>query len=188
MTKSTRQLMAGLVMTGLVGAGRSVAAAGEELPAMSRVRSSNPSIVALINDATEHSKTFRALIATINASDGIVYVEEGKCGHGVRACFVAVKKAGANRVLRVQVDMRKADWELMGSIGHELRHTIEVLGERTVVSSPTMYLFYKRIGLIGTERTFETKEAVDAGDAVRNEVRKSRAVAQGSGAARRTSH
>jgi hypothetical protein len=51
-----------------------------------------------------------------------------------------------------------------------------------------MYLFYKRIGLIGTERTFETKEAVDAGDAVRNEVRKSRAVAQGSGAARRTSH
>jgi hypothetical protein len=40
---------------------------------------------------------------------------------------VAVTKAGANRMLRVKVDTRKADWDLMGSIGHELRHTIEVL-------------------------------------------------------------
>jgi hypothetical protein len=174
MTKTTRQLVAGLAMTALLGAGRSVAAAGNDFPALSRVRSSNPSIVTLINNATGQSATFRALIDTINASDGIVYVEEGKCGHGVRACFVTVMMAGANRLLWIKVDTRKADWDLMGSIGHELRHTIEVLGEKTVVSNASMYMFYSRLGSTGTESTFETKAAVDAGDAVRNEVRKSR--------------
>jgi hypothetical protein len=29
----------------------------------------------------------------------------------------------------VLVDTRKADWDLMGSVGHELRHTIEVIAE-----------------------------------------------------------
>jgi hypothetical protein len=187
MTKTTRQLVTAMVMTGLVCVGRPVAAA-DDAPALARVRSTNPSIVALIHDASEHSKTFRALIETVNASDGIVYVEEGKCGHGVRACFVSVTKAGPNRVLQVRVDTRKADWDLMGSIGHELRHTIEVLGDRTVVSNASMYMFYKRVGSTGTESTFETKEAVEAGDAVRNEVRKSPAFAKGSGAAGLTSH
>lgn len=127
MTKTTRQVMVGLMMTGLVGAGRPVFAAGVDAPATGRVRSSSPALVALMEQASERSETFRSLVDQINASDGIVYVEEGQCGHGVRACFVAVTKAGANRMLRVKVDTRKADWDLMGSIGHELRHTIEVL-------------------------------------------------------------
>ena len=174
MTKTTRRWVAGLAVAGAVVAGRSVSAAGGDAPAMLRVRSSNPSIVVLINDASEQSKTFRALVDTINASDGIVYVEEGKCGHGVRACFVTVTRAGANRMLWVKVDTRKADWDLMGSIGHELRHTIEVLGDSTVVSNASMYLFYSRVGSTGTQSTFETKAAVEAGDAVRAEVQKSR--------------
>ena len=146
MTKTTRQLVAGLVMTGLVAAGRSAAAA-DDAPALSRVRSTNASITALITEASVHSKTFRALVDTVNASDGIVYVEEGRCGHGVRACFVTVTKAGANRVLWIKVDTRKAGWDLMGSIGHELRHTIEVFGDTSVASGAAMYLFYLRAGM-----------------------------------------
>ena len=78
-------------------------------------------------------------------------------------------------MLWVKVDTRKADLDLMASIGHELRHTIEVLGERTVTSGATMYMFYSRVGLRGTGTAYETTAAVDAGDTVRSEVRKYRA-------------
>jgi hypothetical protein len=145
-----------------------------ESPAMPRVRSSSPAIAGLIRKAVERSATFRALVDRINASDGIVYVEEGRCGHGVRACLVTVVTAGANRMLWVKVDTRKADWDLMGSIGHELRHTLEVLDEASVRSNVDMYFFDSRVGLRGTAGSaFETMAAVDAGDAVRAEIRKS---------------
>ena len=101
-----------------------------------------------------------------------MYVEEGQCGHGVRACFANVTKAGSS-LMWVKVNTRKADWDLMGSIGHELRHTIEVLGEPSVTSGSAMYFFYSRIGTHGTKDAFETTAAVEAGMAVRQEVRNS---------------
>ena len=88
MTSTTRHLMVGLMMTGLVGAGRPAIAAGAGHAASGRVRSSSAAIAALVQQASERSKTFRGLVETINASDGIVYVEDGTCGHGVLACFV----------------------------------------------------------------------------------------------------
>jgi hypothetical protein len=44
-------------------------------------------------------------------------------------CPADVTAAGPNRILRIQVDTRKAGWDLMGSIGHGLRHAVEVLGD-----------------------------------------------------------
>jgi hypothetical protein len=137
-----------------------------------RVRGTTAMLATLIQEATGRSTTFRGLIETINASDGIVYVHEGDCGHGVRACLAAVNAAGPNRILQVKVDTRKADWDLMGSIGHELRHAVEVLGDRTVTSSAAMHLFYLRTGRRGTRSSFETEAAVEAGHAVRSEVRR----------------
>jgi hypothetical protein len=125
MTKTTRHLMTvGLMMTGLAGAERPAAAADAGTPAVSRVRTGSATIAARIQQASERSKTFRGIVDTINASDGIVYVEEGYCEKAVRACFVSVTASGPNRILLVKVDSRKEDWDLMGSIGHELRHTI----------------------------------------------------------------
>jgi len=162
-----------------LGAGQPVGAAGADAPVMPRVRSSNISIAALISQASEQSKTFRSVVDTINDSDGIVYVEEGECGHGVPACLVTVLQAGANRILRVNVDTRKADCELMGLIGHELQHTIEVLSERNVNSGVAMSMFFSRVGRRGTMDTFETSAAVRAGTAVSDEVRRYRARAKG---------
>jgi hypothetical protein len=172
MTSITWHLMVGLMMSGLVGAGRPAIAAGAETPAVSRVRASTAAIARLIHQASERSKTFRGLVETIDASDGIVYVEEGTCGHGVRACFVTVTMAGPTRMLWVKVDTRKVDSDLMSSIGHELRHTIEVLGTRTVTSQIAMYFFYSQmVQAQAGGRAFETAAAVEAGEAVRAEVR-----------------
>jgi hypothetical protein len=163
--------MVGVMMAGLAGAGRTVVAQSVDAPSFPHLRTGNASIAALIGRATEQSKTFRGLMETINASDGIVYVIEGKCGHGVRACLVTVSK-GPTRFLWVRVDTNKADLDLMASIGHELRHTIEVLSEPKVTSGAAMYLFYSPVGSQDADRAFETTAAVDAGNLVRSEVRK----------------
>ncbi len=172
MTRTTRHLMVGMMMTGLLGAGRPATATGvDDAPAVPRVRSSHASIVRAIKQASERSKTFRGLVESINASDGTVYVQEGQCGHGVRTCLVTVTMAGANRNLWVKVDTRLRDWDLMGFIGHELQHVIEVLSDRTVTSGPAMYFFYQRKGSF-KGATFETDAAIEAGEAVRTEARK----------------
>jgi hypothetical protein len=99
-------------------------------------------------------------------------VEEGTCGHGVRACFMTVTLARPNRILRVNVDPRKAGSDLVWLIGHELRHIVEVLSDRTVTSQVDLYFFY---GHMGQEqnggRAFETVAAIEAGEAIRVEVR-----------------
>ena len=171
MTRTTRHLMVGALMTTLAGGGRAAVAAGVDTPAMPRVRSHHPRIASLIERAAERSKTFRGLVDAINTSDGIVYVEEGQCGrHGVKSCIATITQAAANRVLVVKVDIRKADGELIGLIGHELRHAIEILGDPSVVDATSMYFWYQRIGRLGTYTAFETQAAVQAGHAVRAEV------------------
>jgi hypothetical protein len=135
-----------------------------------QVRSTDAVIRALIAEATSLSRTFRRLIETIQATDGIVYVESGTCGHGVRACLMlTVTPAGDYRILRILLDMRQKPRDLMGSIGHELRHAIEILENRTLVDTATVYLFYAS-GTRSDGRPFETRAAIEAGYAVRNEI------------------
>jgi hypothetical protein len=151
-----------------------LSAAADAVPGnqpMAHVRSSSSDLIALIEQAGERSATFRGLVETINGSDSIVFVEAGECGHGVRACFVSVAASGAFRYMRVVVDTRKADWDLMGSIGHELRHTIEVIGAPRVRDNASKHFFYEQIGTRGTATARETQAAVDAGNTVRAEVR-----------------
>jgi hypothetical protein len=59
----------------------------------------------------------------------------------------------------------------MGSIGHELRHAIEVVGDPTVTSNSAMYFFYLAHGTRDGSKAFETRAATDTGNAVRAEVR-----------------
>ena len=179
MAKTGRKVAMAMVAAAAILAAPHVSAAADETVAshanpsgFAHVRSSSPAIAALIQQATERSATFRHLVETIQESDSYVYVNEGECGHGVRACFVTVSKAGSNRFMFVKVDTRKADWDLMGSIGHELRHTIEVIGNASVTSSTAMYFFYEQIGTHGTTGAHETQAATDAGNTVRSEVRK----------------
>jgi len=52
-----------------------------------RVRSTSARLHALIRKGSELSPTFEGLLASIEATDGIVYVDEGKCPHSVSACL-----------------------------------------------------------------------------------------------------
>jgi hypothetical protein len=90
-------------------------------------------------------------------------VHYGECGRNALACLVlAVTQTGPNRILQIRVDPRRKGHELMVSIGHELKHALELLNEPTVVNYSTAYNFYQRIapkrGL-----SFETQAAVRVG-------------------------
>src|SRR5687767_2441818 len=91
------------------------------VPTFPRVRAISSAMAEAIAHASERSATFKHLVATINGTDGIVYVHEGVCGHQVRACLLMmVTAAGNNRILHIKVDTRKKGTELLASIGHEL--------------------------------------------------------------------
>jgi hypothetical protein len=106
-------VFAAMVCSAATAAGGTARTGG---PPLARVRSNTPSIAAIIQDAAERSPLFRRLIETIDATDGLVYVDEGKCGHGVSACLVlSVQVAGPHRLLRILVDphKHKRDCDLM---------------------------------------------------------------------------
>ena len=146
--------------------------AAPQVPAITRVRSENPLLSATLVQGAERSTTFRRLIEAINATDGLVYVMEGKCGQGVRACLhMSLELSGKNRLLRILVTPRRAPGcELMGSIGHELQHALEALGNPNVRTSFGLSSFFHQIGPEGSPRMFETPEAIEVGLAVAKEA------------------
>lgn len=175
MTKTTRNLVISMALSvapvGIPATEANASTAAPVAVAPTHVRTHSPELASVIRQAAERSTTFRSLVDAIDASDGIVYVEPGDCGRGVRACLVTVTAAGPARILQVRVDPRKADWDLMGSIGHELRHVVEVLGSPAVTSTAAMFFFYEREGR-RVSHGFETDGAVRAGNRVRAEVRR----------------
>ena len=181
-TTTRRATVAAMLMTCLgyappTFATQATAAVDDQAAVMApdaRVRGVSSRVVAIINTATAQSETFRGLVDQIGHTDGIVYVAEGDCGSGVRACLLLTMTVmGPHRVLRILVDGRAVDCDLMASIGHELQHAVEVLSYRSVTSGSEMKLLYNRIcDLCG--RSFETNAAVRAGNTVRGELRKNR--------------
>jgi hypothetical protein len=183
MTKTARRAAGVAVVVAVLGwthsaaATESNAASSQDSIAAThaRVRSASPRIAAVIIEAAAQSKTFRGLVDQIGTTDGIVYVAEGECGHGVGACLLLrMTIAGSNRMLRILVDPRMSDDDLRGFVGHELQHALEVLSNRGVRSSDAMYLFYKTTCYECGSR-FETDAAIRAGNAVRDELRESAA-------------
>ena len=176
MAKTARTAAAAMALTvAVLATPRASAAAdtlGTEPNAKSHVRSTSPAIVALIRQAAQRSVTFDRMVTAIDASDAIVFVEQGSCGHGVRACFVSVSATTANRYMRVIVDTHKTDLDLMGSIGHELRHTLEVIATPGVRDDATKFFFYERTAMHLGSGAHETLAAQAAGNAVRDEIKR----------------
>lgn len=140
-----------------------------------RVRSASARLSALIDDGAARSKTFANLITEIEATDGIVYIEEGDCRHGVAACLEwRVTLAGAYRMLFVRIASDRAADKVIASIGHELQHALEVLQNRSLRRNSDIVLFYHTPGTIGwVPRAAETPAATTAGHTVSRELRRS---------------
>ena len=148
-------------------------------PGVPRVRDTgDPQIAALIAEATARSATFRRLVAIIDDSDGIVYVEQGTCGHGVRACLShSVVVAGPHRIIRIIMSVRRDRDDLIAALGHELQHAAEVLGQPRVRSTSAVLFFYQHEGF-PIDGRFETVAALETEMAVMQEIRSGNRVAR----------
>jgi len=145
-------------------------AAGETALAP-RVRSSHPYIRAMIAEAQVRSPTFRALVGAIEATNGIVYVEEGDCHHQVRACLPPIVTSTRDfRFLRVIVDARQEDWQVMSDIGHELQHALDVLSDPLARTDSSLF-FLALQGTFSVGDIHETRTAVKSGESVKEEVK-----------------
>jgi hypothetical protein len=146
-------------------------AGAQQAPRIPRVRSENPLLSATIARGAEQSTTFRRLMEAIDATDGLVYVLEGKCGQGVRACLhMSLELSGPNRLLRILVSPSRAPGcELIASIGHELQHALEALSNPRIRTSFGLSSFFHQIGPEGPRR-FETRKAIETGVAVEKEA------------------
>jgi hypothetical protein len=142
-----------------------------QTPEISRVRSTDIKITTLIARAVEQSATFRSLLEEIAATDGIVYVEPGRCG-AVRACLtLKVTVAEPHRILWIRVDPRRNACDVMASIGHELWHAVEVLREPSIRSDGELYFFLARGREQNPTAWMETEAAIKVGQEVRSELR-----------------
>ena len=176
-TTSRHAIIGALATLGLT-VGSTLPAQSSPAPAFSLpgsgIRTGSPVLKTLIRDASERSQTFRGLVAAIEATDGLVYLRVGKCGR-LRACFLhQITVAGPYRVLNIIVDAQHHDLSLMGAIGHELQHALEVLGDAQIRTDVALFAFYRLHGL-KMKGVIETRAAIAAGDAVRDEIRRSMA-------------
>jgi hypothetical protein len=177
---ATTRAVAAVLLVGILGTARLDATQAGPVdgdtplvPAIPRVRTDDAVLSGLIQQATDRSPTFQRLLAAIQTTDGVVYVERGRCGHSVRACLMlAITVSGANRILRVLVDGRRTDEQAMAAIAHELRHAMEILGDPSVRTGFGMYQWYSRNGSKQGE-TFETQAAIDTDHAVYRELKRS---------------
>jgi len=139
------------------------------------VRSTDAAIREMLDDGAWESPTFRGLIGAVIAHDGIVYVEDGVCLHSVHACLLMnVTAAGGYRILQIVIDRQgvmahRRRLDVIATIGHELRHAVEVLSEPAITTGAALFHFYSRKA--GTSNpTFETPAAIDAGLRIRREL------------------
>ena len=107
---------------------------------MPRVRTESQPVRDAVAWGLGESATFRALHEALDATDGLLYIDEGTCRQvGMRAClYLSVQVSGAFRLLRMKVSPRRAPGcALTESIGHELKHVLEVLALPTCAAVPT---------------------------------------------------
>lgn len=149
----------GMVGAALVGAllATAVAAAGPQAltPAATpadgsevvpHLRHADSIAAGLLAEGRRRSATFRALADAVQAADVLVFVETSPRLRGAGST-VFVGHAGATRILRVRVATPGCLNALVATLGHELRHVVEIAEAGDVQGEESMAAHYERTGL-----------------------------------------
>jgi hypothetical protein len=142
------------------------------------VRSSEPRILALIDAGLSGSPTFRSLVAALDASDVIVYID-AKVTRPNQGGYLAhqIVARGGYRYLRVAVETRGSDTRLIPLLAHELQHAIEVAQTPEAVDAESLRQLFDRLSVrFGCDGTTcsETQAARDIEYVVGKELRAAR--------------
>ena len=140
--------------------------------AFRRVRAADTHIKRLLEEGLKRSVTFGDLVAAVNASDVIVYIQRvDRLGPTVAGQLMIVPVPHAQRYLRIQVLDHLSPEETIALIGHELRHALEVAAAPDVRDQQGLINLYERIGERGgMVHSFDTRAAQNTGRRVRREL------------------
>ncbi len=140
-------------------------------PISPRVRGATPRMSQLIERGTRRSSTFAALVAALNRTNVIVYVQETRELPGSVDGHLAVSAvSGGYRYLRAQVLAGLDETDTISIVGHELQHALEVSARAEVTDARSLKRLYARIGIAERAGRFETAAAKEIGRRVRAEL------------------
>jgi hypothetical protein len=135
------------------------------------VRSQDRAVRQLLKHGFTHSLTFRNLMARLERSDVIVYIQEvGWLPGAIDGRMMMLPNAHGQRYVRIQIKMHGAPDDDVALIGHELQHAIEVAEATGVNDEATLTALYERIGTHGGLHVYDTLAAREIGRIVKREL------------------
>ena len=135
------------------------------------VRSQDRAVRHLLKRGFKYSYTFRDLMARLERSDVIVYIEYvPDLPASLDGRMMMLPTAHGQRYVRIQIALRGTPDEAVGTLGHELQHAIEVAEATGVRDQTAMTALYERIGLRGGVHVYDTLAAQEVGRTVRREL------------------
>ena len=149
--------------------------------AVTHLRLQDSRSIAALKEGLLKSATLRKLADQIESSNMFVYVVlDPFMNKRLSGQTSWMGKANEYRYLRVAINADLATDQIIATLGHELRHVVEVIDNESVVDEGTLVSLYRRIGKPSSPDIpsgWETVEAQDAGYQVRRELRTATAVA-----------
>jgi hypothetical protein len=170
--RRTRGFLVALLSVIVVRDCQSQPASGSVTDPASRLRPASTFVAGVIEEGVCRSATLRSMVATLQATDLIVYVTMVPLSDRRMAAGLQYLGATAtHRVLRVVLRFPLDRIARMAMLGHELQHAIEVASAPEVRSQKAMEDYYRAHGVPGaTESTYETDAAHRTEFRVREEV------------------
>lgn len=135
------------------------------------VRTQDRSVKHLLQRGFKRSTTFANLMARLEHSDVIVYVEDvPRLPAGLDGRMMILPTAHGQRYVRIQIRLRGDLDDSVAVLGHELQHAFEVAQEPGVNDPDALARLYERIGIRAGVQRFDTTAAQEVGRKVRREL------------------
>lgn len=137
------------------------------------VRPIDARIRALVSAGLSRSETFRGLVAALDASDVIVYIEPRVSRHALGGYLLHnIVATGGFRYLRIAIDVEGGSRRLLALLAHELQHALEVARAPHVRDSEGVRQLFSQstvpFGCVASH-CYETRSAMEVEIRVRNE-------------------
>jgi hypothetical protein len=119
----------------------------------------------LVTAGLSRSDTFRRLVATLNASDVVVYVEPKLTRQALGGYLAhSIVTQGGRRYVHIAIGMQGAERRLVSLLAHELQHAVEVAQTPDVQDVESLQRMFSRLAIefgCGGTTCYETQAAKD---------------------------
>jgi hypothetical protein len=141
--------------------------AGTEPRDGSHVRTMDKRLRSVIDEGLARSGSFRGLIARLDGSDVIVYIEpECPMSSLLFGRLTLLGAGGDRRYVNVRISCMLTVNQQIAALGHELRHAVEIADAPSVVDNASLAAEYRRVGfashVVRRGDGYESHAAIDA--------------------------